>query len=91
MIKQSREVQKPKRKCKCNNCGIPGHWARECCKPKKDKSKENKEKQDDASYNASIKHGSFWSSKHVNQKDLTQCIDPGALQHMSYDKEMMVD
>ena len=34
---------KPKRKGKCHNCGI--HWARECRKPKKEKSQEGKEKQ----------------------------------------------
>ena len=33
----------------------------------------------------------FYSSKRVNQKDLTWYIDSGASQHMSYDKEMMVD
>ena len=36
---------KPKRKGKCHNCGIPGHWARACRKPKKEKPKEGKKKQ----------------------------------------------
>ena len=82
---------KPKRKGKCHNCGIPRHWARECRKPKKEKPKEGKEKQDGASYHASTEHASFYSSKRVNQKDLTWYIDSGASQHMSYDEEMMVD
>ena len=66
-------------------------WARECRKPKKEKPKEGKEKQDGASYNASTEHASFYSSKRVNQNDLTWYIDSGASQHMSYDKGMMVD
>ena len=59
-----------------------GHWARECRKSKKDKSKEGKLNQDGASSHASTKHELFWSSGHVNQKD-TKYIDSGASQHMN--------
>lgn len=28
--------RKGRKKGKCHNCGKPGHWAKECCSPKKD-------------------------------------------------------
>ena len=30
--------QKGRKKGKCHNCGKPGHWAKECCSPKKETS-----------------------------------------------------
>ena len=66
MIEQIRKVLSPKERANAT-----GHWARECRKPKGEKPKEGKEKQDGASYNASTEHVSFYSSKRVNQKDLT--------------------
>jgi hypothetical protein len=33
----------PRRKGRCRNCGIYGHWAEDCKRPKKDKKKDAKE------------------------------------------------
>ena len=91
---------KPKRNYR--NCGLPGHWARKCRKPKnvkkwkekntRNERKECKENQDEALDNQRYtEHPLLWSSGRVNQMDLTWYIDSGASQHMSYDKERMVD
>ena len=95
---QSRDqAAKPKRKKgKCFNCGLDGHWAKECRKPKKNKKFEKKPEYAHASSSSSCvpneenSHVLFYMSSDEKRKvDTSWCIDSGASQHMTNNKELI--
>eukprot|EP00794_Sanderia_malayensis_P009617 gene9617-10600_t len=86
----STQVQKSrpgatKSKGKCFNCGIKGHWAKDCEKPKKERRSEQA-----ANVVTADSHSLFWTAPNSSKvESLTWYIDSGASKHMSCKREWM--
>ena len=82
----SSQAQKPSKKGKCFNCGIKGHWAKDCKRPKKKKEQHTER----AHIATAGSHSVFWTAPNSNGKERSiWYVDSGASQHMSCQKDCM--
>ena len=61
----------PRRKWRCRNCGIYGHWAEDCKKPKKERREEAHHAQADADQPAILL--ATVNAVHVHPRDVEPC------------------
>jgi len=102
---QRKSLEKGKRKGKCNNCGIPGHWARECRKPKQDNNEGNQHqtrgnqrdsrskftKRNDDKDSVNDCNAFMVRSTHLETASCTWFSDSGASKHFTGRKDWLVN
>ena len=77
------------KKEKCYNCGLKGHWARDC---KKRKNSSERQRQQTNVTEMEATHALFWATASTDKKEAyTWIIDPGGSQQMSWCKERMLN
>eukprot|EP00794_Sanderia_malayensis_P005845 gene5845-6544_t len=73
---------------KCFNCGLKGHWAKDCTRPKKPKESGTEDTQIAATDSQSLLS---MNSTSALDESLVWYVDSGASRHMSSNKEWMQD